>query len=107
MQSNSLPKHFEDLIKVSEKPVLVDFWAAWCGPCKMVSPSIEKLAKEYKGRLTTVKINVDEKQHIASKYQIQSIPTIMMFWKGEPIMRLQGALPYDALKANIEEHIPQ
>ncbi len=107
MQNNSLPKHFEELIKVSEKPVLVDFWAAWCGPCKMVSPSIEKLAKEYKGRLTTVKVNVDEKQHIAVKYQIQSIPTIMMFWKGEPIMRLQGALPYDALKANIEEHIPQ
>jgi thioredoxin len=107
MQNNSLPKHFEELIKVSEKPVLVDFWAAWCGPCKMVSPSIEKLAKEYKGRLTTVKVNVDEKQHIAGKYQIQSIPTIMMFWKGEPIMRLQGALPYDALKANIEEYIPQ
>jgi thioredoxin 1 len=107
MQNNSLPKHFEELLKVSEKPVLVDFWAAWCGPCKMVSPSIEKLAKEYKGRLTTVKVNVDEKQHIAAKYQIQSIPTIMMFWEGEPIMRLQGALPYDALKDNIEEHIPQ
>jgi thioredoxin 1 len=103
---SKLPKSFFDLIKTSEKPVLVDFWAEWCGPCRMVSPTVEKIAKEYKGKLLTIKVNVDEKQHVAAQYQVQSIPTIMMFWKGEPVMRLAGAQPYDAIKSQIEENWP-
>lgn len=103
---NKLPKSFDALIKESNLPVLVDFWVAWCRPCRMVSPTVERIAKEMKGKLLTVKVNVDRKQHVASKYQIESIPTIMLFHKGQALMRLAGALPYDALKAEVEEHLP-
>ena len=100
-----LPKSFNDLIQQSELPVLVDFWAEWCGPCKMVSPVVEQLAREYKGRLLTVKINVDQKQHIAAQYKISSIPTIMLFHQGQVLMRQTGALPYSALKSQLEKHL--
>ncbi len=101
--AKQLPKSFFELIETSDKPVLVDFYADWCGPCKMVSPAIKRVAGDYKGRIITIKINVDLKQHIASKYQIQSIPTIMMFFKGKDIMRLTGAYPYEAIKAEVEK----
>ncbi len=101
-----LPKSFDELIQNSDLPVLVDFYADWCGPCKMVSPTIARLAGEYKGRLVTVKINTEKKPAIAGKYAIQSIPTIMLFHKGASLMRLQGAYPYDALKAELEKALP-
>ena len=87
--------------------MLVDFWAEWCGPCRMVSPAIERLAKEYSGRLVTVKVNVDRKPGIAGHYQVSSIPTIMMFWRGEAVMRLQGAQPYQAIKQQIDASWPR
>ena len=90
----SLPKSFNDLISTANKPVLVDFYADWCAPCKMVSPIIQNLAKEYSGKIITVKINIDKKQQIASQFQVQSIPTIMMFYKGKTLFRLTGAQPY-------------
>ena len=102
---SSLPKSFNELITTSDKPILVDFWAEWCGPCKMVSPTIEKLAKEFKGQMLTVKVNVDDKPHVAGQYQIQSIPTIMMFKNGQPVMRLAGALPYESLKSEIQSRL--
>ena len=105
MKQGTLPKSFEDLIQQSDLPVLVDFWAEWCGACRTVSPAIQKIAAEFKGRLLTVKVNVDQKQHVAGKYQITSIPTIMMFDKGQIRMRLTGALPYDALKAEIQKYL--
>ena len=100
-----LPKSFYDLIQQSEVPVVVDFWAPWCGPCRMVSPSLEKLAKEFKGKLIVIKINVDEKQEIAGRYQIQSIPTIMMFYKGNTLMRLTGAVPYESIKQEVIKNL--
>ncbi len=103
--SEKLPKSFFELIETSDKPVLVDFYADWCGPCKMVSPAIKRVAGDFKGRIVTIKINVDKKQQIAARYQIQSIPTIMMFYKGKDIMRLTGAYPYEAIRAEVEKRL--
>ncbi|MBC8180129.1 thioredoxin [candidate division KSB1 bacterium] len=103
--NKNLPKSFFDLIQQSDVPVVVDFWAPWCGPCKMVSPALEQLAREYKGKLIVIKINVDEKQQIAGQYQIQSIPTIMMFYRGNTLMRLTGALPYETIKREVEKNL--
>lgn len=104
-QTKNLPKAFNQLIHQSDLPVLVDFWAEWCGPCKMVSSSIQRLAGEYKGRLLVVKVNVDEKSHIATQYQIQAIPTIMMFHRGKILMRKTGALPYEMLKQEVQKNL--
>ena len=102
---STLPKSFDALINESEVPVLVDFWAEWCGACRMVSPAIQRIAKEFKGRLLTVKVNVDQKQHLAARYQTTSIPTIMMFHRGQTLMRLTGAYPYETLKAEVEKRL--
>ena len=110
MQDNGppqLPASFFELVRTSPLPVLVDFWAEWCGPCRLVSPSIERLARELSGRVLTVKVNVDKKPLVAQAYAVQGIPTIMLFWKGEPRMRLTGAYPYDAIRKNIEENWPR
>ncbi|MBN2659423.1 MAG: thioredoxin [Spirochaetales bacterium] len=106
MEDLSKLKSFNELISNNEKPVLVDFYADWCGPCKMVSPVIKRIAGEYKGKLITVKVDTDRKPAIAGKYQISSIPTIMMFFKGQPVMRLQGAHPYESIKSSIDSNWP-
>lgn len=100
--AETLPKSFSELIRSAGKPVLVDFYADWCGPCRMVSPAIARIAGEMKGQLITIKINVDKKPAIAGAYQVVSIPTIMLFRQGTPIMRLQGALPYERLLDEIQ-----
>lgn len=94
------------MITTADKPVLVDFWAAWCVPCRTVSPIIEQIAKAYSGRLITVKVNVDEKSQIAAKYQIGSIPTVMMFWKGEPVLRIVGTQSFEQIKQQIDAQWP-
>lgn len=106
MNTHMLPKSFEDLIQNSALPVLVDFWAEWCGPCRMVSPAIERIAMEFSGRLTVVKVNVDDKPHVAAKYAVRSIPTIMLFAGGEAVMRLTGAYPYETLVREISSRLP-
>jgi len=99
-------KSFHELIENEEKPVLVDFYADWCGPCKMVSPVIKQIAGEYKDKLITIKIDTDKKPAISAKYNITSIPTIMMFYRGQSVMRLQGAQPYEVIKQNIDSNWP-
>ena len=106
MNEKTKPRSFFDLIKTSEKPILVDFYADWCGPCKMVSPAIEKVAKDFSGKIMTVKINVDKSQAAAAKYMIRSIPTIMLFKNGKDVMRLTGAQPYEVIKAEVQKNLP-
>ncbi len=82
--------------------VMVDFWAVWCGPCRMVAPTVEELAKEYTGKLKVVKLNTDDNPDVASKYKIMGIPTLMFFRNGEKVEQLVGAVPKPQLKAKID-----
>lgn len=82
--------------------VMVDFWAVWCGPCRMIAPTIEELAKEYEGKIKVAKLNTDENPDIASRYKIMGIPTIMFFKDGEKVDQIVGAVPKSQLKARIE-----
>jgi thioredoxin 1 len=93
---------FEGEVLKSEVPVLVDFWAEWCGPCRMVAPIVEELAGEYAGRLKVTKVDVDDNQNLAMRYQIMSIPTLGVFRKGEMIERIVGFMPKTELKRRLD-----
>jgi thioredoxin 1 len=86
----------------SEELVMVDFWAVWCGPCKIIAPTVEELSKEYQGKMKVAKLNTDENPDIASKYKIMGIPTIMFFKNGEMLDHVVGAVPKPQLKAKID-----
>ena len=95
--------NWKNEVEDSKVPVLVDFWAAWCGPCRMVSPVIDQLAKKHAGKVKVVKLNVDENQEIAMRFNIMSIPTIMLFNNGKEVDQVVGAGPpdlYEQLLAN-------
>jgi len=86
-------------------PVLVDFWAPWCGPCRMVGPILEQIARERGGRLKIVKLNVDENPQMAARFNVQSIPTLVLLRGGQVIEQLRGALPKPALEARLARHL--
>jgi thioredoxin len=96
---------FEQEVRKASEPVLVDFWAEWCGPCRAVAPTLDALAAQYKGRLKVVKVNVDDNPVTAQRYQAFSIPTIMVLRGGAPLDRIVGALPKEQLAARIAPHL--
>lgn len=97
--------NFDSEVLNASGAVLVDFWASWCGPCQMVSPIVDELAEEYKGKLKVGKVNVDEESEIASNFAIVSIPTVILFKNGKVEERLVGAYPKDAYEDIIDNHI--
>jgi len=88
-----------------QAPVIIDFWAPWCGPCKMIAPIVEELSEEYGEKAKFVRVNTDENPDTASRYGIMSIPTLMIFHHGEPVERIIGFTQKNNLKKKIEEHI--
>ncbi|ACD89941.1 MAG: thioredoxin [Chlorobium limicola] len=96
-----MSQSLNDLIQSSAVPVFVDFWAEWCGPCRMVAPSVKKLAEEFKGRLTVVKVNVDRQPAAAAQFQVQGIPALMLFHKGKLVWRTAGALSYQQIREEV------
>ncbi len=97
--------NFEEEVIGSELPVLVDFWAVWCGPCRMVAPFVEQIAEENKDRLKVAKLNVDDNQGVPAKYGIMSIPTLLLFKGGELKETIVGALPKDKIVAAVSKHL--
>jgi thioredoxin 1 len=96
---------FDQEVLKSDVPVLVDFWATWCGPCKAIAPSVEEVAKEYKGRVKVAKMDVDEAQATAGQYGIRSIPTLLVFKGGRVVDTVVGAVPKSKLVDTLNKHL--
>ena len=93
---------FEEKVLKSKTPVLVDFWAEWCAPCRMIAPMVDELAKEYDGKVTFTKVDVDSNPEISLKFGIRSIPTLLVFKNGKPVEQVIGAVPKAVLKKRLE-----
>lgn len=96
---------FDEQVIASDLPVLVDFWAEWCGPCKMITPILEEISDEKDGKLTIAKLNVDDALNTARRYEVMSIPTLILFKEGQPVARIVGAKPKGQLLADLENHL--
>jgi len=99
--------NFEQEVIKSDIPVLVDFWAVWCGPCKMIAPVVEELSNEYEGKVKVGKLDVDNNQNISIKYGIRSIPTLLIFKDGQKVDQIVGAIPKAQIVQKLESYIKQ
>ena len=97
--------NFDEEIKNVQGPILVDFWASWCQPCKMVTPSLEQLSEEYVGKASVAKVNVDEHGDLANRFGVRSIPTLIVFRDGKVVDQMVGAAPKAELKRLLEKHL--
>jgi len=97
--------NFEEEVIKSSEPVLVDFWAEWCGPCKMIAPSVENISSEYKGKLKVGKLDVDSNPTVSSTYGIRSIPTLLIFKNGAPVDQIVGAVGQNVIASKVDNHI--
>jgi thioredoxin 1 len=102
MATELTDKNFDELVLKSDKPVLVDFWAEWCGPCRMIAPVVEELSKEYEGKAIIGKVNVDENSEISAKYGIRNIPTLLFFKNGEVVDKHVGVAPKSILAGKLD-----
>ena len=98
-------QNFEDEVLKSDNVALVDFWATWCPPCKIIGPFVEKLAEEYEGKAKICKLNVDEGRQTAMAHRIEVIPTLIIFKQGKIVDTIIGAVPYEVLAQKVEQHI--
>src|SRR5262249_49375217 len=98
-------KNFDEEVLKSKIPVMVDFWAEWCGPCRVIAPIVEELSGEYSGKLKIAKLNVDEAQDVAMKYSVMSIPTLIFFKGGKPVDQVVGAMSKDHLVTQIKRNL--
>lgn len=98
-------QNFEEQVLKSGKPVLLDFWAPWCAPCRMIAPTVEAIAKEYAERAVVGKVNVDDNQNIAGRYNIRGIPTLLLFKNGQVQEQVVGATSKDVIAKMIDKHL--
>lgn len=103
MEKETLPGSFDDLLAQADKPVLADFRADWCGACRSLDPALKRIAAEYRGRILTIRVDVDKRPAIASRYEVSGIPTVILFRSGRPAMRFSGALPFDEFKKRLDQ----
>jgi thioredoxin 1 len=102
---NAVPASLDEFIRTHDKPILADFWADWCGPCKAMAPVLLELAREWKDRLTVIKVDTEKKQNLALQYNIAAIPTLILFINGAEAHRISGAMPLEQLKHILSEFV--